>query len=225
VTLKPAPDVPLADVEWRVDSEPKDNRARFVPHVNARIAARLLDEWVGPGAWSDEYRTVTIAGKEAILCTVSVLDGERWVSKQDVGVVPASGREAQKGAISDAFKRVVCVKWGAGRNVYELPSLWAPCKVVTREGKKPTAYPNERSQPALLAELKRLGFDGDAKVTVAEHDETDDEPAAAPAGNVDEMSPAECARALRDLGKDASGTPDEVRERLRAVYDELKAPF
>lgn len=158
-----APAVPLKDVEWRLDSEPKDGdrgmRARFVPHINARTAAALMDEWVGPCGWSQSDAVVTIAGKEAVQCTVSVFDGEQWVSKQDVGV--ASNTEPQKGAVSDAFKRVVTVKWGAGRNVYELPTLWAPCKAVNGRDGKVRGYATDATLPDILRQLKAKGFDAD----------------------------------------------------------------
>lgn len=170
--MKPAPSVPLSDVEWRVDSKPKDGKARFVPHINARIAAALMDEWVGPENWKDAYRVATIAGKEAVVAEVSVYVGGsepstqsapgievtsfggsgQWVTKTDVGV--ASQTEPQKGAVSDAFKRVVSVKWGAGRNVYDLPTLWAPCREWNEK-----AYPNDQTQPSILAQLKARGFD------------------------------------------------------------------
>lgn len=163
-----APNVALKDVKWRIDSEPKQGRARYVPFIDARIAARLMDEWVTPGAWSSEFRTVTITGKEAMLCTVSVWDGDKWVSKQDVGV--ASSNEPQKGAVSDALKRCVSVQWGAGRNVYDLPTLFAPCKVIERAGKSALAYPNDQTLPELLRQLKARGFDADGTSLEDEHE-------------------------------------------------------
>jgi hypothetical protein len=233
-----APSVPLADVKWRVDSEPKNGRARFVPHMDSRIAAALMDEWVGPGNWSDEYRTVTIAGKEALLCTVSVWDGEKWVAKQDVGTPPHT--EPQKGGISDAFKRCVAVKWGAGRNVYELPTLWAPCKVVQPEGKRASAYANDETLPDLVRQLKRLGYDA-AGVKLEAHDEEDfsgesgaerstgrqrattSPPAAVPEpstltpDNVDQLNPPAVMRELKARGVPPEGTVDTMRERLREL--------
>lgn len=162
-TLEAAPSVPLEVVEWRVDSKPTDvkaklSRCRYVPYLNAPIVARLLDEWVGPGGWKDEYTDGQIAGKAAMWCHLSVRVGIEWVTKSDVGV--ASNMEPQKGAVSDAFKRAACLKWGVGRNVYDLPTLWGPCKVsVKGNGEAVAWFDPERTPGDLVKQLKALGFD------------------------------------------------------------------
>lgn len=155
--MKPAPDVALSDVEWRVDSDPYDRDGkkicRYVPHIDARVAARLLDEWVGPENWEDRYEPCTLVGKEALWCELSVKIGDApWVTKRDVGV--PSNFEAQKGLVSDAFKRAASVKWGVGRNVYSLPTLWAPCDV----GGNGKARANKDTKPELMRQLKARGF-------------------------------------------------------------------
>lgn len=173
--MKPAPDVPLDDVIWRVDSEPYDRDGRtvcrFVPYIDSRIAARLLDEWVGPERWRDEYEPTTLNGKEALFCHLSVRadDGE-WLTKVDVGVAP--NNEAQKGIVSDAFKRVASIKWGAGRNVYDLPTLWAPCDTYGSAGKR-KARANNETKPSLMRQLERRGITADVKT---EDDDEHDEP-------------------------------------------------
>jgi hypothetical protein len=43
--------------------------------------------------------------------------------------------EADKGGISDAFKRAA-VKWGIGRYLYDLKSPWVPCESRESGGKK-----------------------------------------------------------------------------------------
>lgn len=161
--LDKAPSVPINDVEWRVDGKPTERKtARFVPYVDATTTATLLDEWVGPGNWSDEYRIVTIAGKEALECALSIKVGDEWVTKRDVGV--ASNFEAQKGMVSDAFKRVACIKWGVARNVYSLPTLWAPCR-VGNDGK---AYPdNDKTLPAIHQQLKKLGYEASGRLSAS----------------------------------------------------------
>ena len=125
-----APLVPLADVKWRVDSTPSNGKARFIPYIDAYIAASLLDEWVGPENWKDDY-SLAPHGK-ALMCHLGIkhpVSGE-WVSKTDVGV--ASNTEAEKGTVSDAFKRAASLKWGVARNVYRLPNVWAVVNVKTR---------------------------------------------------------------------------------------------
>lgn len=147
-----APPVKLADVEWRVDSKPRDGQARFVPYVDAATTARLLDEWVGPENWSDRYEVANLGGKESLWCHLSVRLNDDWVTKTDVGV--PSNMEGQKGMVSDAFKRAACLKWGVARNVYELPTMWAPC----REDARGNAWPNDQTLPTILRKLKAQGF-------------------------------------------------------------------
>lgn len=160
--LTPAPDVKIDEIEWRVDSKPsfrKDNSsaARWVPYVNAPIVAGLLDDWVGPENWHDEYELTRIGDKEVMWCHLSVrAAGGEWVVKSDVGT--ASNMEAQKGLVSDAFKRAACLKWGVARNVYKLPTLWAPCRVYG-QGDRQQAAECPETIPSLIAQLKKLGFD------------------------------------------------------------------
>lgn len=131
--LAGAPGAEFDDIEWRIDTQPwpRDNGhvAMFVPYLKAHSVARLLDEWVGAAAWSDEYVPVS----NGLECHLTILG----VTKIDVGVAPAG--EAQmsvKGIYSDAFKRCASIKWGVGRNVYQLEGLWAPVKVVDKGGKQ-----------------------------------------------------------------------------------------
>lgn len=155
-----APSVPLAEVEWRVDGKPttKDGQTscRFVPYLDALWVSQALDEWAGAENWQDDYEVVSIGGKDAMLCRLSVKLGGEWVRKTDAGV--ASNFEGQKGAVTDAFKRCASRKWGVGRNVYDLPTLWAPCRTYTANGKEQAA-PNRDSLPAIMRELKNRGFD------------------------------------------------------------------
>jgi hypothetical protein len=134
--LKNAPEAQWEDIEWRVDSSPyeRDGKwsARFVPYLKAHSVARLLDEWVGAEAWSDEYHQ-TPAGR-GLECHLTILG----VTKIDVGVAPSGSDDnlVVKGVYSDAFKRVASIKWGIGRNVYQLEGVWAPVKVIDKDGKK-----------------------------------------------------------------------------------------
>lgn len=168
--LAPAPNIGLDKVEWRVDGKPtkgEDPRCRFVPYLDARDIAALLDQWVGPGNWRDEYQPAEMFGGDALWCTLSVRFGDEWISKRDVGV--PSQFEPQKGGVSDAFKRVGCIKWGVGRNVYDLPTLWAPCRVDNRE----KAWPTKQSLPSIRTQLRDLGYD-DVEGRIIVSDPTDD---------------------------------------------------
>lgn len=147
MSLDLAPDVAVDKVKWRVDGKPSNNRARFVPYVDASIIATLLDTWVGPENWRDEYAIGELNGKPVLWCSLSIRIGDEWVTKRDVGM--ASNFEAQKGMVSDAFKRTACLKWGVARNVYDMPTLWAPCRV----DEKGNAWPNNQTIPDIQRQL------------------------------------------------------------------------
>jgi len=115
-------------VEWRAQVLSRDGRqALGLCYIDARSVMARLDEVVGPQNWKDCYRQ---EGKITI-CEISIrIEGE-WLTKSD-----GSGDtnfEAEKGAISGAFKRAG-VKWGIGRYLYDVDALWADCS--TRPGPK-----------------------------------------------------------------------------------------
>lgn len=180
-TLGPAPDVKLADVKWRVDSEPYERggkyTARFIPYIDAFIASSLLDEWVGPENWKVEHPDRGAPGK-GMWCDISIRHPEsgEWVTKTDLGM--PSNTEPEKGIVSDSFKRCASLKWGVARNIYRLPNLYAVVDVrENRQGKK-VAIPTAKTTEDLLAQLKRLGF-ADAEggqATNEDHNEPDDLP-------------------------------------------------
>lgn len=163
--LSNPPQVSLDRVEWRIDSKPFEGRtkgshvARFVPYLDSRDVAAGLDEWVGCAGWTDTYEWKNVPDEggghvPGIVCTISVRDPESgdWVSKTDIGV--PSNMQPQKGGVSDAFKRCASIKWGVGRSVYDLPTIWAVCAV----DKRGNAKPNKDTEGSIKAELKRLGI-------------------------------------------------------------------
>lgn len=106
---------------WKVQTGKRgDAKAACVAYVDARDVMDLLDEVVGPGAWSDSYIPLDPSCK-SVQCTISLKIDNEWVSKQDVGT--ASDMDPEKGAYSDAFKRSA-VKWGVGRFLYDLDIEW-----------------------------------------------------------------------------------------------------
>lgn len=161
-TLTQAPDAPLSAVEWRVDGKPSGAKARFVPYLNAPTVARLLDQWVGAANWKDDYEPA--AGK-GLWAVVSIRVEDEWVPKKDIGV--PSNFEGEKGQVSDAFKRAACLKWGVGRNVYDLPTLWAPCRV----DQKGNAWPTDDTLPHITKQLKALGIEANGGTVAAYHDD------------------------------------------------------
>lgn len=241
-TLGRAPDVPLDQVEWRVDGPPTEGqnpRARFVPYIGAATVAALLDEWVGPAGWADTYEVGTVGGKEAMWCRVSVrTPAGDWITKTDIGA--PTNFEGQKGAVSDSFKRAACLKWGVGRNVYQLPTLWAPCRAARNRKGEPVAYPIDATLPALLADLRRLGYGqveggrleapdeetGEVTPPASPAEPPATSPPPAPAGPTGAILPSVAAlkshavtKELHAAGLDTSGSIEEQRVRLSVFRD------
>ena len=167
----PAPSVKLHEVEWRIDGNEHNGRARYVPYLDARWVAAALDDWVGPQNWEDSYEPTKMLGKEAVICTIKIWfpatgdtspDSDsydaipgRWVSKTDIGFNDGPAGVAVKGNYSDAFKRVGTGRWGVGRNVYDLPGdIWA--QVEIRNGK---AYKHPGAHLQIRAELEKRGHE------------------------------------------------------------------
>ena len=106
-------------VQWKVQTTNRDKtRGLVVAYVDARMLMARLDEVVGPAGWSDEYTVLAQPGEHGEEWVVSCKLTIGGITKQDVG----SGLGI-KAAFTDAFKRV-CVKFGLGRYLYFLPSVW-----------------------------------------------------------------------------------------------------
>jgi hypothetical protein len=121
---------PRNAISWRAQSVTKDGeKAMALAYIDARDVMDRLDSVLGAENWQDRYE---FAGPRTI-CYLSVkIDGE-WVTKADGAGDTAV--EAEKGAISDAFKRAA-VKWGIGRYLYDLDAPWVPCESTDWNGKK-----------------------------------------------------------------------------------------
>lgn len=92
-------------------------------YQDARAAATILDETVGPLRWRNSY------SRDNRNCTIEIYDDERkqWVAKEDTGT--ESNTEAEKGLASDSFKRAA-VKWGIGRALYSAPRVNIKCPTI-----------------------------------------------------------------------------------------------
>ena len=115
---------PVAAIQWRAGAtNDKDNptEALALAYIDARAVQERLDQVCGPEGWQDEYRPT----QGGFICRLSIRCGEDWIAKEDGADVSAI--EPTKGGISDSFKRVA-VKWGIGRYLYDLPSVWMPCE-------------------------------------------------------------------------------------------------
>jgi hypothetical protein len=111
-----------SEIKFRAGATTKDKtRALALAYVDARAIMDRLDATLTPIDWKDEYRPID----GGFICRLSIrIDGE-WISKEDAA--PQTDYEGIKGGISDAFKRAA-VKFGIGRHLYDLPSVWVSCE-------------------------------------------------------------------------------------------------
>lgn len=121
---------PPERVSWRVGSTNQaKNKGMALAYLDARDVMNRLDEVVGPANWQDRYPH---AGAKTV-CEIDVwVEGRGWVTKADGA--GDTDVEAQKGSLSDAFKRAA-VRWGIGRYLYELPSPWVAIEPMGRSYK------------------------------------------------------------------------------------------
>ncbi|MCX5581463.1 Rad52/Rad22 family DNA repair protein [Kaistia terrae] len=117
---------PPAKVSWRVGSTTADKKKGLaLAYIDARDVMARLDQVCGGAGWQDRYE---FHGPRTV-CYLSVkIDGE-WVTKADGA--GDSDVEAEKGAISDAFKRAA-VKWGIGRYLYDVEGPWVELRAAGR---------------------------------------------------------------------------------------------
>lgn len=110
---------PRDEIRWRVGPLNKDkNKTVPLAYVDARTVMDRLDNVMG-AYWQDKYE---FHGTRTI-CYLSLKLGGEWITRSDGA--GDSDMEAEKGGISDAFKRA-SVKWGMGRELYELKCKWVP---------------------------------------------------------------------------------------------------
>ena len=123
-------------IHWRVGSTTKDGkRGMALAYLDARDVMDRLDNVCGTN-WSDSY--VEVAGR--VVCSINIDGVIRTDGPGDTQV------EAEKGGLSDAFKRAA-VKWGVGRYLYRLDSEW-----VALDQKKRIITPPEFPEWALSDE-------------------------------------------------------------------------
>ena len=126
-------------------------------YIDARDVADRLDEVVGQAFWQNRYTCVN----GVTVCEIGLkVDGE-WTWKSDGA--PETTIEAEKGALSDAFKRAG-VKWGIARYLYdeappppqqEQPQQEQP--PIQQEPPPEWAY-GEQEQIHIPPSEKQLGF-------------------------------------------------------------------
>jgi hypothetical protein len=131
---------PADAVSWRVGNtnvnkqtgkppEGKSAQGMALAYLDARDVMDRLDLVCGPAGW--ERRHPHVGGTTT--CEIAVwVEGRGWIVKSDgAGDTQV---EAEKGSLSDAFKRAA-VNWGIGRYLYGLPSPWVALDPAGRSWK------------------------------------------------------------------------------------------
>ena len=90
-------------------------KSKLLVYVDARAVQNRLDEVFGVSGWKTEFKPYPCVGQKAVMCALSVKSGEAWITKEDGA--PLTNIEAEKGGLSDAFKRAA-VQFGIGRYLY-----------------------------------------------------------------------------------------------------------
>lgn len=116
---------PPSAISWRAGATNakknggKASKCIALAYIDARDVMERLDYAFGAN-WMCEY---SHADKKTI-CEISVLIDGVWIKRSNGA--GDSDIEAEKGAISDAFKRAA-VMFGIGRYLYNLPNTWVDC--------------------------------------------------------------------------------------------------
>jgi Rad52/22 family double-strand break repair protein len=104
-------------ISWRVGATTQDkSKGIALAYIDARDVMTRFDEVFGLN-WQCKYSHA----EAKTICEIGVnIEGE-WIWRS--GGAGDTDIEAEKGAISDAFKRAA-VLFGVGRYLYELPNVW-----------------------------------------------------------------------------------------------------
>ena len=124
-------------ISWRVGStsnkDANNPKGLALAYLDARDVMDRLDLVCGPAGWQCRYSHAN--GKT--VCDIgirvdrgpTIANGVEWIWKADGA--GDTDVEAEKGALSDAFKRAA-VRWGVGRYLYGLPSPWVALEPAGR---------------------------------------------------------------------------------------------
>lgn len=108
-------------ISWRTGATSSDKTSAIaLAYIDARDVMQRLDDVLGLD-WQCRY---THADKKTI-CEIGIYIDGQWIWR--AGGAGDTDVEAEKGALSDAFKRAA-VLFGIGRYLYSLPNKWVPIK-------------------------------------------------------------------------------------------------
>lgn len=119
------------EIEVRVGHKIKNtNNVSMLLYIDSRAVTKYLDEWVGPFNWQTEFNTAgpLVVGKLGIWDD----NKQQWVWKSDTG--SESNIEAEKGLISDTYKRLLS-RWGV-TELYTAPDIVLPDDGYNNSGYK-----------------------------------------------------------------------------------------
>jgi hypothetical protein len=111
---------PIDRISWRIGpTNAEKTRGAALAYIDARDVRERLDEVCGPANWQNRYPHAN----SKTVCEIGIYIAERkeWVWKSDGA--GDTDREAEKGALSDAFKRAAG-RWGIGQYLYDIPPAW-----------------------------------------------------------------------------------------------------
>lgn len=104
-------------ISWRVGATNADKtKGIALAYIDARDVMQRLDDVFGLN-WQCRYTHA----EQKTICEIGVLIDGQWLWRANGA--GDSDIEAEKGAISDAFKRAA-VMFGVGRYLYDLPNQW-----------------------------------------------------------------------------------------------------
>lgn len=151
---------PSEKISWRVGPTSGDKSSGIaLAYIDARDVMERLDEVCGVDGWQCRYphangKTVCEIGIKVAIGADLAGPRLEWVWKADGA--GDTDMEAEKGALSDAFKRAA-VRWGIGRYLYDVENTWVKIEPAGKsykiaqheyarlramlEGKKPPKQP------------------------------------------------------------------------------------
>ncbi len=122
-----------SQISWRAQTVTERNGKTYalaLAYIDQRDVQNRLDAVCGEENWQNKY---SHAGDKTI-CDIAIKCGNEWIWKADGA--GDTDVEAEKGAMSDAFKRAA-VKWGIGRYLYQdnFKGVWVECE-AKKDGAK-----------------------------------------------------------------------------------------
>jgi hypothetical protein len=195
--IRKAMGLPFQEVRFRIGSRNRDKtKGMVLTYIDARDLMHRLDDVVGSGNWTTEFREV--AGR--VVCRLGVRPDESqpFVYKEDGA--GETDMEGEKGALSDAFKRAG-VHFGAARYLYNEPNTWVQ---LEGEGKWIAKGEEERA----YAEYTKRHFGVASSPQRVEEREPEPEPRREP-----EPEPAP----QRDVGSEVEQAQALILERKKMV--------